>query len=96
MGGDDWDTIQKRLKNARSKASMNKKLQEKLKAYMIQTNEPYPWPREQNISRTDGDERSEHIKKLKGRIRQLDGIIPDDRKEGEPMRTRAKTKKRKF
>ena len=96
MGGDDWDTIQKRLKNARSKASMNKKLQEKLKAYMIQTNEPYPWPREQNISRTDGDERSEHIKKLKGRIRELDGIIPDDRKEGEPMRTRAKTKKRKF
>ena len=96
MGGDDWDTIQKRLKNARSKASMNKKLQEKLKAYMIQTNEPYPWPREQNISRTDGDERSEHIKKLKGRIRELDGIIPDDRKEGEPMRTRAKTKKRKL
>ena len=96
MGADSWDTIQSRLHNKHSQKAITRKLQEKLKTYMIQTNNPFPWPREQNISRTDGDERSEHIKKLKGRIRQLDGIIPDDRKEGEPMRTRAKTKKNKF
>ena len=47
-----------------------------------------------DISQTDGDETHEHIRKKKGKQKNLFQIIKDDRKEGEAMWTRAKYKKK--